>query len=81
MSGDLTSLFFRELSRREALALIDEHIVDEDFKKIILDVEAEPGFSVAYKNLFSGLYVFPVKLADDILLVVSLDRSRFWLRV
>ncbi|WEU40277.1 MAG: hypothetical protein OdinLCB4_007365 [Candidatus Odinarchaeum yellowstonii] len=62
------------------MELIEEYVEDELVKNIILDVEAVPGFTVAYKNLFNGVYVFPVKLAERVLLVVSLDRTRFWVK-
>ncbi|MEM2907062.1 MAG: hypothetical protein QW739_03170 [Candidatus Odinarchaeota archaeon] len=81
VSDDLVGSSFKELERWEALALIDEYIQDEGFKRVLLDEDAQPGFSVAYKDLFEGVYVFPVKLSASILLVISCDRNRFWLKI
>lgn len=81
LTRDVTSLLFRELERGEALALIDEHVGDEKFKKILLDKTAQPFFTVAYKNLFNGVYVFPVKLTERLLMVITLDRRRFWVKL
>ena len=81
VSDDWMRFSFKELERGEALALIDEYIKDEVFKRVLLDRDAQPGFSVAYKDLFEGVYVFPVKLTASLLLVISCDRSRFWLKI
>ncbi|MHA1238227.1 MAG: hypothetical protein ACTSSJ_03130 [Candidatus Odinarchaeia archaeon] len=69
----------REISKNEAISLMDEYIADETYKRIVMDKDAKPTFSAAYKDLFDRLFVFTVKLSFNLTLIISDDRSRFWI--
>lgn len=82
--SDLSSIGgaeFKEIGREEAENLINKYAEGDYYKKILLDENAQPGFLVAYKEFFEGMCVFPVNLSSDVMLVISCDRSRFWLRI
>jgi len=66
------------IAREEAKQLINQYIGNRNLRKIILDPSARPTIMMAFKHHFKRLYVFPVRLTSNIMLVVSEDRKYFW---
>ena len=73
-----TNSLYEEITENKARQLLDENISDEFLKKVIMDKFAIPGLHTAHKNFFDGLYVFSIKLSEEMNLIISVDRKRFW---
>ena len=69
---------YEEISKNEAQELLEQYVKNEALRKVIMSDFAEPGFQTAYKGLFDGLYVFCIKLSEELHLIISTDRTRFW---
>ncbi|MFX1487343.1 MAG: hypothetical protein ACFFBS_09665 [Promethearchaeota archaeon] len=66
------------IDRGEAEQLVNQYVENRNLRKVILDPSARPTIMMAFKHYFKRLYVFPVRLTNEIMLVVSEDREYFW---